>query len=59
MERNSLKVRETQIRSSAVQGLLFGSTSSGMLRLVGHGIVSEKSGAAGGWRRRRLISSAK
>jgi hypothetical protein len=36
---------ETQIRSSAVQGLLFGSSSSVMLRLIGHGVVSEKNNA--------------
>jgi hypothetical protein len=45
MERESLKIRKTQIRSSAVQGLLFGSSSSVMLRLVGHGVVSEKNNA--------------
>jgi hypothetical protein len=46
VERESLQTRKTQIRSSAVQGLLFGSSSSVMLRLVGHGIVSEKNSAA-------------
>src|ERR1700676_397283 len=45
MERDSLKIRKTQIRSSAVQGLLFGSSSSVMLRLIGHGVVSEKNNA--------------
>src|SRR5665213_3086058 len=43
----SLKIRKTQIRFSAVQGLLFGSSSSVMLRLIGHGIVSEKNFAVG------------
>jgi hypothetical protein len=46
-ERKKLKIGETQIRSSAVQGLLFGSSSSVMLRLIGHGIVSEKNLAVG------------
>ena len=68
MERKSLKIRNTQIRSCAVQGLLFGSSSSVMFRLIGHGVVSEKIGhgivsetncAAGGPGRRSLISSAK
>jgi hypothetical protein len=72
MERESLKIRKTQIRSSAVQGLLFGSSSSAMFRLIGHGVVSEKhvaaighgivsgkNSAAAGSRRRHLISSAK
>jgi hypothetical protein len=68
MERKSLKIRNTQIRSSAVQGLLSGSSSSVMFRLIGHGVVSEKIGhgivsetnnAAGGPGRRSLISSAK
>lgn len=36
---------KTQIRPSAVQGLLLGSSSSVMLRLVGHGVVSEKNNA--------------
>src|SRR5258707_8885882 len=44
-ERESLKIRKTQIRSSAVQGLLFGSSSSVMSRLIGHGVVSEKNNA--------------
>jgi hypothetical protein len=47
-ERSSLKIRKTQIRFSAVQGLLFGSSSSVMLRLIGHGVVSEKNFAGGG-----------
>jgi hypothetical protein len=59
MERDSLKFRNAQTRFSAVQGLLFGSSSSVMLRLVGHGIVSETNSAARGSRRRRLLSSAK
>jgi hypothetical protein len=61
-----------QTRSRAIQGLLFGSSSSAMFRLVGHGIVSEKSIAAighgivsernisaAGSHRRHPISSAK
>ena len=45
MERESLKIWSTHIQSSAVQGLLFGSSSSVMLRLIGHGVVSEKNNA--------------
>jgi len=59
MERESLQTRNTQIRSSAVQGLRLGSSSSVMLRLVGHGIVSGTNSAARGSRRRRHLSSAK
>lgn len=39
------KIRNTHIRSSDLQGLLFGSSSSVMLRLIGHGVVSEKNNA--------------
>jgi len=48
MERKSLKIWKTHIQSSAVQGLLFGSSSSVMLRLIGHGVVSEKNNASSG-----------
>ena len=72
MEPESLKSGGKQTRSSAVHGLLFGSSSSAMFRLVGHGIVSEKNiaavehgivskknSAAAGSQHRRLTSSAK
>lgn len=37
-----LKSVDVYVQSAAVQGLFFGSSSSVMFRLFGHGIVSEK-----------------
>jgi hypothetical protein len=53
------KGQDKQVRPCAVQGLRIGSSSSVMLRLVGHGIVPEKNKAAGNQGRRSFISSAK
>jgi hypothetical protein len=52
------QARDKQVRPGAVQDLRIGSSSSVMLRLVGHGIVSEKNKTAEETRR-GFISSAK
>ena len=59
MERKSLNRGGKQTRVCVVQGLRIGSSSSVMLRLIGHGIVSETNFAAGDSQYRRLISSSK
>ena len=56
-EPESLKSGNEQTRSSAFQALLFGSSSSTMFLLFGHGVVSEANKAA--FAVRLLTSSSK